>query len=295
MAQAHRNRLVVWVAIAAAAPGCALVRRGDRDAEHLAEARRFGLRGVDALEAGELGEAESWLRRAAAAAPQDSDTRRHLAEALWKRGQRDEALSHAESVCHAEPACALSAIRAGQMRLANRDAAEAASWGGRAIGLDARSAEAWALSGRAHQRLGDSDRALADYQQALRYAPNDAELLIDVALLHRARGDHRRCLTTLHHLLDAYAPGEEPAGALALAGEAYLAIGRPQAASESLRMASTRGETGADLLYRLAEAEAACGRRERAIAEAERALATDAGHTPSRELLARLNEAGTLR
>ncbi len=280
--------LMIGVLLVSSLPGCALMRKRGPTPESVAHTRQMWRRGVSALELGELNEAEAWLRKAAEASPEDADTRSQLAEALWQRGHRDEAIVHAEAACRYEPTDARAAIRAGEMRLQTGQTEQAIAWGQQAIGLDARSAAAWALRGHALERQGEADRALADLQQALRYAPNDRVLLADVALLHRARGDHHRCLTTLHHLLDCYTPGEEPAGALALAGESYLAIGRPQEATENLRLAAAKGETSADMLYRLAEAEAACGQPQQAITSARRALEADASHVASRQLLGRL-------
>ncbi len=256
--------------------------------EYLAQAKQLWHKGVDALESGQLNEAESLLRQAAEATPEDADARSHLAEALWQSGSHDEALAHAEAACRCEPTNAWSAVRAGQMRLAEGDAKTATEWAHSAIGLSYRSPEAWALRGRANQRLGNTDQALADLQQALRYAPNDTELLTDVALLYQARGEHRMCLTTLHQLIDCYTPGEEPAEVLALAGESYMAINRPLDAAENLRLASERGTTGAEFYYRLAEAEAACGKTDKALSELDRALAFNQDHPPSKQLKARL-------
>lgn len=280
------------MALLVTASGCALGRRGN--AGYVDQAKQMWRRGVAALESGEVGEAESWLRKAAEATPEDAPTQGHLAEALWRSGQHDEALACAEQACRCAPDDYAAATRAGEMRLARGDAQEAAAWGARAIELNTRSPSAWALRGRANERLGATQLALADYQQALRYAPTDPKLLTDVALLHRSRGDHRRALTTMHHLLDAYPPGQEPAGALALAGESYLALDRPRDAAESLQLAADRGPTNAGLLCRLAEARAACGETADAIAGARRALDLDAGHDRSRQLLAKLQAtAGT--
>lgn len=275
-------------------PGCAMTRRNQRP-DYVAQAKQMWRRGVTALESGKLGEAESWLRQAAEASPDDAPTQRHLAETLWQSGQHDEALECAEAACRCAPQDCESTVRAGQMRLAQGDAGQANDWAERSIDLNTRSADAWALRGRSHQKLGDTDRALADYQQALRYAPNDPQLLTDVALLHRARGDHRRCLTTLHQLIDAYPPGQEPAGALALAGESYLALGRASDAADTLQLASARGPADADLLYRLAEAQAACGNHDLAMADARRALDLDSQHDGSRQLLARLRSTDAAR
>lgn len=276
------------VAIMVGTTGCTMMRNRKPTPAYLTQAKQFWYKGVSALEMGKVDEAENLLRKAAEATPDDADTQSHLAEALWQRGSHAEALTCAEAACRFEPANARAAIRAGEMRLAEGDAETATQWAHTAIGLAGRSPEAWALRGRSQLRLGNTDQALADMQQSLRYAPNDTELLIDVAMLYRAREDHQRCLTTLHHLLDCHPPGEAPVEALALAGETYLAINRPQAAAENLRLAANRGNGGADFYYRLAEAEAACGHHDKARMGAERALAADANHLPAQQLMTRL-------
>ncbi|TWT99756.1 cellulose synthase subunit BcsC [Botrimarina colliarenosi] len=289
MTVASALRQTTLLALAISTSGCALTRRTAADS--VDQAKQMWRRGVAALDAGKAGEAESWLRKAAEATPEDGATQHHLAEALWQTGKHEEALRCAEEACRCAPTNLDAAIRAGQMRLARGDAGQAAAWGEQAIEIDAGSAAAWALRGRAQQRLGKADLALADYQQALRYAPTDPELLSDVAQLYRDRGDHRRCLTTLHQLLDAYPPGQEPAEALAQAGETYLALGRSRDATDTLRLAAQRGPGNADLFCRLAEAQAACGQNELAVADARRALSLDATHLGSRQLIARLQPA----
>jgi len=71
----------------------------------------------------------------------------------------------------------------------------------------------------------------------------------------------------------------------------YLALadlGRPQQAADSLQAASRKGPPNAEILYYLAQAELASGRYAQAAASAQQALAADASHEPSRQLLARL-------
>jgi tetratricopeptide (TPR) repeat protein len=281
------RRLCLLLVGLAMLPGCrALAKRQAPDV--MGQAKQMWRRGVAALDAGKAGEAESWLRKAAAATPKDAATQHQLAEALWQTGKHDEALKCVEEACRCAPTNIEAAIRAGEMRLASGDSGQAAIWGEHAIEIDSRNAAAWALRGRANHKLGKTDLALADYQQALRYAPTDAKLLTDVADLYRGRGDHRRCLTTLHQLLDAYPPGQEPAEALAMTGETYQALGRSRDATETLLLAAERAPADANLYCRLAEAQAACGQTDRAVTEAQRALSVDATHQGSRQLLARL-------
>lgn len=271
--------------------GCVLGKR--TTPSYVTHAKQMWRKGISALESGEADKAESWLRKAAEVIPENGTTQRHLAEALWQGGKHQEAIAHAEEACRCTPSSSDTIIRAGEMCLASGAIDRAHHWGNRAIEINAQSPSAWGLRGRSHMKLGQIEQALADFQQALRYAPNDPQLLSDVASLHKARGDHRRCLTALHQVLDAYPPGQEPSEALAMAGEAYLSLGRSQEAIEALRLATTRGSANADLLCRLAEAQAACGNKELAVADARKALSLDSEHADSQALLARLAAASS--
>jgi thioredoxin-like negative regulator of GroEL len=96
----------------------------------------------------------------------------------------------------------------------------------------------------------------------------------------------------MHHLHDTYSPGEEPQSTLLLEGLTLLELNRPMQAAEVLLAASQRGPANADLLFQLAQAQSAAGRRDQAAAALEQALAVDATHQPSRDLLAQLAGAG---
>ncbi len=280
-----------------AAPGCRMIRARHAAADPKAESRELSRQGVSALELGAWERAELLLRRAAEAMPTDADSRRHLAEALWRSGQTDEAVEQARAASKLDPYDARLAIIAGEMLLATGEAEAAREQADRAIDLDSALPEAWALRGRAHRQLGDPDRALADLQRSLKHGPNDCGVLHDLAQMHQSRGEHQRALTAVHQWLDAYTPGAEPAEALVLEGKTYLAMGRPQMAVDSLHAALDRGDINAPTLYVLAECEAAAGRLPEAVSAAQQALAADASHEPSRALLARLSTGGgpTLR
>ena len=244
-------------------------------------------------------ESEVLLRKAIEASPNDSETRRYLAEALWHRGAADEALREIEAALSMDRSDASLNVRAGEMWLAVGDAKQAIAHAEQAIGIDPKLASAWALRGRVFWQMNETDRAMADLQRALQYAPNNSDVLLDLAALYRQRGQPTRCLTTLHHLLETYPPGEEPQLVLLLEGLTLSELGRPQQAVESLLAASQRGPRNVEVLYRLAQGRAAAGDPAAAAITAEQALAVDATHEQSRKLVAELAQPvapkGTMR
>lgn len=240
------------------------------------------------MEMGDWAQAETLLRKANDSSPADAETRRYLAEALWHRGAADEALKQMDEAVRLDPLDAALTVRAGEMLLAVGDTERALVRAEEAIRLDPKLPAAWALRGRVFWQRKQSDRALADLQRALVYAPDNADILLDVAVLCRQRGQAARCLTTLHHLLDTYPPGGEPQLALMLEGITLCDLGRPQQAVDSLLAATHRGPPNAELLYHLAQAQMASGNYASAGDSARQALAIDATHAPSRLLLTQL-------
>ncbi len=245
------------------------------------------------MEMGQWAQAESLLQRAVEASPKDSEPHRYLAETLWHRGAADEALTQIDEAVKLDPSDASLIVRAGEMLQAVGSTSKALSHAEQAIRLDPKLASAWALRGRIFWQLDQRDRALADLQRALQFAPDRPDLLQDVAVLYRQRGQPARALATLHHLLDTYPPGEEPQLSLLLEGQALSDLGRPAQAAESLAAAVRRGPPNAELLYRLAQAQSAAGEYPAATGTAQQALALDASHEASRQLLVQLASIAT--
>jgi tetratricopeptide (TPR) repeat protein len=228
------------------------------------------------------------MRQALEASPDDPKVRAQLAEALWNRGATNEAMSHMAAAVRLDPKNADYLVRAGEMALASGAKDAALTNAERAIRLKPQLASAWALRGRTFRMTNQPERALADMQHALVFEPDRADLLLDVAVMYRERGQPARCLTTLHHLHDTYPPGEEPQFALQLEGLTLMDLKRPHQAAEVLTAASSRGPMNADLLFQLAQAQTAAGKYEAAATAARQALAVDAQHQQSRQLLAQL-------
>lgn len=287
------NRHLLLLAISLlmlASSGCAGFGVRSKAAEALAECRDYACRGATALEVGQWQQAEELLRKAVDGEPSDGKSRRHLAETLWQQDQHSEAIAHMRLAVKNEPEDATLVVRLGEMLLDQRKLQEAKALGERAVALDDRNPRTWALRGLAYHELGESQRGLADLQQALRLAPEDRETLASVARIYAQRGMPQRQLTTLHRLADTYPPGELPPSLLSDEGAAYMALARPAMAVERLRLAAASGGGSAGLLYRLAEAEEATGHRTAAVAAARQALTVDATHSKSQQFLAKLSE-----
>jgi tetratricopeptide (TPR) repeat protein len=279
--------LLLGAAIEALA-GCAVLRRRGPNAESVAAARELSRQGVAAMEAGNWQQAEDLLNKAVIGAPEDTSTRRSLADALWHRGARQDAIVQIEKAVEHDSRNASLRVRAGEMALATGAYDAALKHAEKAIGHDPSLASAWALRGRCFRQLNHSDRALADLQHSLEFAPDCSDVLLEVAMIYRERGLPERSLTTLHRLLDTYSPGSEPQPVLLLEGVVLLEMGRPQQACEALAAAKARGNPSADGFYYLAQAYSAAGEPEQALVAAHEALALDASHQPSRELVLQL-------
>lgn len=193
------------------------------------------------MEVQQWGEAEALLREAVVKTPDDAEIRRNLAEALWHRGAREEALEHIDRAATLDTSNPQTAIQAGTMLLEEGDADRAIQQANRAIRMDTKLAKAWTLRGRAFASQGNMDRGLADLQRALQLDANSAEVLLESARIYHQRGQHQRCLAALHRLQDASALNSAPPDVLELEAQTYLALGRPQMAAQRLALADERG------------------------------------------------------
>jgi len=280
--------LLGCVLVAVCALGCATMRRQKISTKSMAACRQMSRDGVAAMELGQWDQAHELLADAVHTSPTDLDARRHLAEVLWRQEKRRDAVVQLEAAVRIDPRHAPTVVRSGEMLLGIGSIDRALVRAEEAIALDSSLAGAWALRGRIYRTQGKMERALADTQQALRYSPHMTHVLLEVAEIQFSLNQPQRSLTALHHLLDVYAPGEEPQKVLWLEGLVYGALERSQDSVESLYAASLRGQPKAELFYHLAAAQNEAGQPAAATSSLRQALALDAGHQASRVLLAQL-------
>ena len=118
-------------------------------------------------------------------------------------------------------------------------------------------------------------------------SPTTGTSCLEVAELYRQMNQPQRALETLQNLADTYnTPAEEPQQVLYLMGLAYVALHRYDDGVQSFAAAAGRERPTPEILYRLAEAQWLAGHPAEAAATAQRVLALDPQHQPSRELLA---------
>jgi tetratricopeptide (TPR) repeat protein len=266
--------------------GCRLPGREGPVSQSLVNSRQYCQRGVAAGERGQWQRAEELLYEAVRACPSDPEARRHYSEALWHRGQRDEAVAELQEAIRLAVDSAELHVLLAEKRSAMGEIELAWQSAQRAIDLEPKLAAAWAMRGRVKGAAGRPREALSDYHQALGLAPDDPAILLEIAEAHRELNEPQRALAALYRLADTYSPGDEPQQVLYLQGLAYGAVDRWDEAAESLSQAVVKGHPTPEILYRLGQAELHVGRPVQALTAAREALAIDPGHQPARELLA---------
>jgi len=93
------------------------------------------------------------------------------------------------------------------------------------------------LAGRSAYALGKVDRALSEFQEAMRVEIDATDAALDAARLHLARGEGGKAIQSAARLWNAIKDGEDPrvVEALRLVARAQLASGRLEDAQNTLR------------------------------------------------------------
>jgi tetratricopeptide (TPR) repeat protein len=268
--------------------GCRLPGRDGPVPQSVANCRQLSQQGVAAMERGQWQKAEETLAKAVKACPVDIEARRRYAETLWQRNARPEAIAQLEEAVRLSGDDSAIQARLAEMYLAQSQVDTARRHAEQAVVLNPKLVAAWAVHARVQRAMGKPQEALADCHRALRYAPDDRTILLELAELYGELNQPEREIQTLQTLSDLYPPGEEPQRLLCLSGAAYVALRRYQEAAECYASAVSRGPPDAEILYRLADAQWSAGRIAEADAAVRQALACKPDHKAGRELLGRI-------
>jgi tetratricopeptide (TPR) repeat protein len=142
------------------------------------------------------------LANALARRPQSVALLRAAVASLRDQGREAEADELAErysSLRFDDPAFARARI---DVAVARRDAATAARWIDRLIATNPDSAPALQASAQAWMQLGDRPRAIAAYRSALDLAPEDTDVMRELATLYSVAGERDEQLRLLKRVLE---------------------------------------------------------------------------------------------
>lgn len=278
---------MVAVLCAVALAGCRSLDRAPVS-QSVVEGRQLTQQGVNAMERGDWRRAESLLERAVATNSKDGDARRNYAETLWQRDAKAEALAQFEAARKLDDCDPALAVRTGEIYLGMGQPKAAAEMVEVALRADPKFAPGWALRASLSAAAGQHREALADYQRALGYAPDNYHYAIRVAETYRSMNQPEQALVALETLAERFPPSETPQQVLHMQGLTLAALNRHDDAARTLAAAAQRERPGAELLYHLAVSEYASGRPQHAQYALQQALAQDPAHAASQALSAQL-------
>ena len=220
-----------------------------------------GQQGIAALEQGKLSEAEKQLENAVRYDKNDINHRRYYAEVLWQQGKHQEALHQLdEAIKRGGQNNASLHISLAEKNLALLEYTTAYQHADEAVRLDPHDYQSWALRGRAKrlqacQQAGYVEHTMAmlhqsreDYLRAVSLAPNNRQLLAELATVQMGCRQPEQALATWLTLRSLYPQGEEPNEVLIGMTETLMVLQRFEESETNLIAIRQRGlentETG---------------------------------------------------
>jgi tetratricopeptide (TPR) repeat protein len=246
---------------------------------------------MDAVDAGNWQRAEEFFAKAVEVCPVDERVQSRYAEALWRRGSRQEAVEHMNEAVRLSGGDPVLVVRLGEMHLQTGELEQASHLAERVIQSGRQEANAYRLRGAVMDRQGKWHEALADYHRALSIQPHYPEVQMAIAEVYYRQDRPQRALSTLQGLAGSCPSGEEPAETLYWQGLACEALGRHEQAVFHLAQAEERGMQSADLFYNLAQARYMAGDPAAAELTVQRALEMEPTHPDAQRLAESIRQA----
>ncbi|MCI0358304.1 MAG: tetratricopeptide repeat protein [Planctomycetaceae bacterium] len=258
--------------------GCRVLRSPKASDESIASARQLSLQAIAARGQGRWEQSEALFAQAVEQCPRDERARCGYAEALWQRGEQQQAVAHMEEAVRLSGHDPERLVQLGGMYLARGELTRAAAQADRAIAANRDLASAWALRGKVLQSQGKRTEALASFHRALTLQGQYPEVQLALAEIYREQGRPQRALTTLQSLADNMPPDQVPVEVLVQQGFALRQLGRHRDAARSLALAAGRGNPPVDLLYELGRSHLEAGDTAAARLAVNAALAREPSH-----------------
>jgi tetratricopeptide (TPR) repeat protein len=263
-------RLLVLCVLLISATGCLFHRSFAPISPNQILGSEYSRQGIAALERGDLIEAEKKLDDAVKRNKNDINYRRHYAEALWQQGKHQEALQQLdEAVKRGGQNNASLHISLAAKYLAIQKYTTAYRYADEAVRLDAQDYHSWALRGKAkwlqaiHQ-AGYAEHTAAmfhqareDYLRAVSLAPDDRELLAELAAIQMNCGQPEQALATWLMVQSLYPQSGEPVEVLIGKTETLMMLRRFDEVETNLTVLRQREPENAEAKQRLQQIMAA--------------------------------------
>lgn len=224
--------------------GCRAIGRFGESRQSIA-ARRLSGQGFQAMHDGRWDVAETLFTDALDVSKSDDRAHWGLAEAYWKRDERDLAVEHMEQAVRLSAGDPKFVERLGRMYLDVGRGDEADSQSRWALQSKRDSPEAWRLRGDCLHASGKDDEALAAYHRALALQPDYPEVQLRAAEIYRDQHRYDRLLATLDRMQDGVGAEGTPPQADMLQGIAMRELGRTEEARRSFIRAAEKDPTDA--------------------------------------------------
>jgi tetratricopeptide (TPR) repeat protein len=267
-----RAMMLSWTVLLAVG-GCTHWPRRGPVAQDVIISRQLSQQGMDALHSGSLLQAEDRFIRAIEHCPTNRTARYQLANCLWKREARQEAIDQLARAIELDGFEDVEMmVELGYMwaNVGNLD--EALAMAERSIRAAPDHALAWRLRGDVLRERQDWAAALASYHRSLTYDATNAEVQLSVAEVYHHMDRPARVLATLHHLDGQLPPDGQPERMLVLRSLACQQLERYDEAVQVLTRAQPGRRLTTGALLQLAHAQAAAGRFAEAQQTIQRAL-----------------------
>jgi tetratricopeptide (TPR) repeat protein len=264
--------------------GCRTLNCQKPSDETIAQTRQLSLQGKDAQQKGRWDQAETYFSQAVQKSPNDERARCGYAESLWRRGAKDQAITHMVEAVKLSGDDPERLVQLGHMYLAQNNLPAATRQVDKAIAANKHSASAWALRGNIYRMSGQREEALAAYHRALSYQPHFPEVQVSLSEIYSQSHRPQRALATIQSLADQYPPGSVPANVLYRQGLVLRQLGRNHDAAECLATASQQGQPTPEVLCELAQCRLLTGDRANAMLAVRNALQLDPHHAGALQL-----------
>ena len=146
-------------------------------------------------------QADLLLNEAVRQRPDDIETRRHLAEAMWDCGRQQDAIAEYRELVEGHPGDARLHQRLAVMSWAIGQRELAAQSADRALRLDPMAVEALLVKARSEAARREFDSAVAWYIRLSRAAPDLIDAKVELAAIHVERGHSHQACTLLRDVV----------------------------------------------------------------------------------------------